>query len=225
MTEPHPISYSAGEGRRVYAIGDVHGCWTLLQTLLGQIRRDNDSRAPAETFIVLLGDLVDRGTDTRSVVEHAMRYTRASPRFVVLRGNHEQLMAAALTGDARAFQGWLSVGGAETLRSWGVPARELDRAAPRRLLTAARRLIDFGVALWLERLALTFTSGDLVFVHAGVRPDVALEAQAVRDLLWIRAPFLESQEVRPYMVVHGHSISSGVPTSAPIASASTPGLT
>ena len=207
ITELMTLPFSAGKGERVYAIGDVHGCWTLLESMLAEIRRDNDRRPAARTRIVLLGDMIDRGPDSRTVVEHLMRYTRASPRFVALKGNHEQLMVAALNGDLAAMKGWLSEGGGATLRSWGVSEEGLERDDPRRLLAAVRRNIASAVALWLERLPLTLVSGELVFVHAGVRPGVALGAQSPRDLLWIRDVFLSSEERRPFLVVHGHSIS------------------
>ena len=211
MVQAIPTPFAVAPGQRVYAVGDVHGCWSQLQQLLAEIRRDNDPRPPAQTRILLLGDVVDRGPDSRQVVEHLMRYTKASSRFTVLMGNHEQLMSAALGGDARALRNWLAVGGDATLRSWGVAESLLASAEPGRLIDAARVRVGVDVALWLEQLPLRSASGDVVFVHAGVRPGVPLDAQSIQDLLWIRAPFLESEEERPFLVVHGHSVARDGP--------------
>ena len=201
------LTFKAAAGERVYAVGDVHGCWELTAQLLATIRADNDRRGPAKTRIILIGDVVDRGPATQEVLSHLTRYTRASERFVVLMGNHEQLMWSALGGDLSALADWMAVGGAATLASFGVPAALLAAPYGKRLLEAARKRIAPELALWLERLPLTASSGDLVFVHAGVRPGVVLSAQTPRDLLWIREPFLDSDEDRPFFVVHGHTVT------------------
>ena len=198
--------FSAAAGERVYAIGDVHGCYELLTELLVKIRNDNDNRPPAVTRMIFLGDVVDRGPFSLEVVSALMRYTRASPKCSVLMGNHEQVMAAALGGDPKALVNWLDMGGLQTLASWGVPETLLNPNAPSRLLEAARRRIGPEVVDWLERLPLTLISGDLLFVHAGLRPGVLLSNQVPADLLWIREPFLDDQELSGHLVVHGHTI-------------------
>lgn len=203
--------YLSAPGERVYAIGDVHGCWDLLAQMLGLIRADNDSRPPARTRVMLLGDVIDRGPATKPILDHLVRYTRASERFVVLMGNHEQLMWRALAGDPDALKGWLEVGGAETLKSFGVQEDLIANASPKQVLQDARRKVGPDVAVWLEGRPTVVTSGDLVFVHAGVRPGVLLAAQSVSDLLWIRSPFLESEEERPFLVIHGHSVTAEGP--------------
>lgn len=195
----------------MYAIGDVHGCAALFRRLIASIAADNAARKPALTRIVVLGDVVDRGPASAEVVAAMMRFARGNERFVVLMGNHEQLMWTALGGDHEALGRWLAVGGDQTLRSWGVGDETAEIKASPALLDAARRAIGPDVALWLERLPLTASSGDLLFVHAGVRPAMLLAAQQPADLLWIRDAFLDSEEARPFLVVHGHSIHAGGP--------------
>ena len=209
------FQFGTAEGERIYAIGDVHGCWSLLTRCLAAIRRDNEAREPAVTRIVLLGDVVDRGPAPAEVVAALMRYTRSSDRFVVLMGNHEQVMWSALNGDEEALGAWLAMGGSESLHSWGVDEGMIKAGDPRRLLKLARSKIGPDVALWLERRPLTLMSGDLLFVHAGVRPELPLSAQTPSDLLWIRSPFLESDEDRPFLTIHGHTISPDGPVVRP----------
>ena len=209
------IGYRAAKGERVYAIGDVHGCEDLLIALLAKIRADAEMRAPAQTRIVLLGDVVDRGPASSSLMRRLLRYTRMTTNFTVLLGNHEQLMSAAVQGDLAALATWVGLGGDQTLASFGVPAKLIGEGSTARLLDQVRRLIEPELVLWMERLPLMVRSGDLVFVHAGIRPGVPLLQQKANDLLWIRNPFLTSEEHRDYFTVHGHTISVGGPDVRP----------
>jgi serine/threonine protein phosphatase 1 len=193
------------EGRRVYAIGDVHGRLDLFTQLLDMIRRDDATCPPAETHLIQLGDLVDRGPDSAGVVALAM----GSPDFAsltVLQGNHEAMMIAALHGDRDALRGWLRFGGRETLLSWGVPAAIVDGAGPDALLDAARVAIPEAQLDWIASRPRGVQLGDYYFVHAGVRPRTPLDKQSDADRLWIREPFLSSTSRHFAMIVHGHSI-------------------
>jgi serine/threonine protein phosphatase 1 len=198
-------------GERIYAVGDVHGRADLFAQMLSLIRQDNDARAATTTKIIVLGDIIDRGPDSAELVHQLMRYSKASRRFIVLMGNHEQIMLAALDGDIKALQAWLKFGGAATLLSWGLPEDLVHGAPPAEILAEATRCISEDVLSWLNDLPLTHVSGDVVFVHAGIRPGVKLGRQDPRDLLWIRDAFLESEEVHSHLVVHGHSINANGP--------------
>ena len=200
-------SFRPADGERIYAIGDVHGCESLFGELMRKIREDNLARYPAQTRIVLLGDVVDRGKDSASLLRRVMKYSQTmAGRFIVLMGNHELLMQSSIAGDMKALSAWIKLGGDATLTSFGVPSQLVHEGATERLLASARRIIEPDLVLWLERLPLTLISGALLFVHAGVRPQVALADQTAEDLLWIREPFLLSPERREYLTVHGHSI-------------------
>ena len=205
-TGDRQIGFSVVPGERIYAVGDVHGCRQAFERLMHAVRQDTRARAPAVTRLVLLGDVVDRGPDTAAVLESVMLYAKASGRFTVLMGNHEQLMAGALEGDHETLALWLAVGGGDTLESFGVDAGLVREGATDALMAAAQKAVGVEIVTWLLRLPLTFRSGNVVFVHAGVRPGVTLERQEAKDLLWIREPFLSDDEPRDVLVVHGHTV-------------------
>ena len=143
-----------------------------------------------------------------------MKYTYASNRFIVLMGNHEQIMLAALDGDLEALQAWTKLGGAETLLSWGVTMTLIAEGGAA-LLEAAQAKIPLAVTRWMGTLPLWHRSGDVLFVHAGIRPGVPLTEQDPRDLLWIRKKFLDFKKRHPFLVIHGHSVSEGGPDVQP----------
>lgn len=196
-------------GRRIYAIGDVHGCFELLIDLLMRIKRDNDARPSAETLIVMLGDYIDRGPQSRQVCELLSRIT-ISRAFHCLKGNHEQIMLDILDGDETMVVSWLEFGGREALLSWkmdielihGVESGKLD---PILLVEAFRSLISPNVVEWMRGLPSFHQEGDYLFVHAGVRPKAGLDIQGDQEFLWIREPFLSSRYAHPWRVVHGHT--------------------
>lgn len=188
-------------GERVYAIGDVHGCANRLRALHGMIAADLVAHPVGMPFLVHLGDYVDRGEDSRGAVQ-ALLSAPPGLSAIHLRGNHEQMMLAALAPGATkgARSHWLENGGAETLRSYGLPYQ----------LTACWSSIEAGHLALLGALPDRFARGEYLFVHAGIRPGVTIAAQATQDLLWIREPFLSWRGKLPAVVVHGHT-----PVSAP----------
>ncbi len=201
----------ASEPERIYAIGDLHGRFDLFRALMRMIERDHAARPPAVTRIVLLGDIVDRGPDSARLVRGCMRLSQLNPRFTVLRGNHEEMMVQALRGDLWAYRAWLDFGGRETLLSWDASSALTDDMPGMRELRAAAQWVGRDVIDWLARLPLTLRHEDHLFVHAGVRPGVALERQLPRDLLWIAEEFLDSEEDHGATVVHGHTIAEDGP--------------
>lgn len=205
-----PHVHAVPEGRRVYAVGDIHGRRDLLERLLALIEADDAARGSAETELIFLGDLVDRGPDSRGVVERLLQLSKASDKVRFLMGNHEEVFIRAVEGDARALRFLTRIGGRETLLSYGISAdeyREVDFEELAQLLKdkvpAAHLGFLAGFESWIE-------VGDYLFVHAGVRPGVALEAQSRGDLCWIRDEFLDHRDSFGRMVVHGHSITDDV---------------
>ncbi|WP_306117889.1 MULTISPECIES: metallophosphoesterase family protein [unclassified Roseitalea] len=193
------------QGMRVYAIGDVHGYRGLLDTLLQAIDAELAENPPADYRIVCLGDYCDRGPDTPGVIETLIARRAADSKLVCLKGNHDDWMLTMLSDPHAVASGWLAWGGRETLRSYGIDhdhaGRDLDAlsAVFSAALPAAHRA-------FLESLALFHVQGDFLFVHAGIRPDVAIKDQAPDDLLWIREPFLGFRGSLGKVVVHGHTI-------------------
>lgn len=197
-------------GERIYAIGDIHGRYDLMIDLLRRIEQHMRSLPPAKgVHILFLGDLIDRGPDSREVLDYVHDLQQRSEQVIVLPGNHEDAMLRALDGDLSTLRIWLGVGGAETIRSFGldVPSADDDLRAFLPKLAAA---IPREHVRWLKKLPVTAQSGDYFFCHAGIRPGVALKRQTRTDLLWIREDFLEDATDHGAVIVHGHSISAEV---------------
>ncbi|MDR6126849.1 serine/threonine protein phosphatase 1 [Sphingomonas sp. SORGH_AS802] len=196
---------------RVYAIGDVHGRFDLFQQLIAIVEQDHARRPPASTQIILLGDIVDRGPDSAHMVRGCMKLAALSNRFMVLKGNHEEMMVEALTGNMEAFAAWLRFGGTQTLLSWGMSEAELDGPPTMETLHRSAEAVGSEAITWLSKLPLYHQHGDYLFVHAGIRPGVPLRRQKASDLLWIKDDFLDSDVGHGVTVVHGHSIAEGGP--------------
>jgi serine/threonine protein phosphatase 1 len=201
-----PAAPRGKAGCRAYAIGDIHGRLDLLESLLDQIELDRQWRAPKKTFIIFLGDLIDRGPDSAGVVERLRHYRPESARTIFLAGNHEEVLLRILRGDSSIIQPWLKFGGAECVRSYGLNAQSLLQMDEAAVVEKVRAAVPPAHREFLESFADTFRFGDYLFVHAGIRPGVAIDAQDRQDLLWIREPFLTDTKEHGCMVVHGHTI-------------------
>ncbi|HUB44463.1 MAG TPA: metallophosphoesterase [Acetobacteraceae bacterium] len=191
-------------GRRIYAIGDIHGCDAQLANL-HEIIAEDLARRPIDSAVLLhIGDYVDRGADTAGVLARlAAGSTVDSIPTINLLGNHDETMLHALSGDRAAATDWLFAGGKPALESYGIdPDSPRDSWLPQ--IPPAH--LDF-----LRHLALCHREGGYFFVHAGVRPGVALEQQRREDMLRIRQPFLYTEHDLGAVVVHGHT-----PVKAPV---------
>jgi serine/threonine protein phosphatase 1 len=179
MTDPELLTY---------AVGDVHGCLDKLVRLLGRCRLHGGARPMRLVFI---GDYIDRGPQSRRVVELVMETQKvAVDRVICLRGNHEAmaLAAAAEGGDTEAL--WLMNGGGATLRSY-----QVDQAAA----------LPADHLAWFASLPLCYDDGRRYFVHAGVDPRRSFVEQREHDQLWIREPFLQHRGDYGRLIVHGHT--------------------
>ncbi|HUE78807.1 MAG TPA: metallophosphoesterase [Sphingomicrobium sp.] len=205
-----PEEPSVPDGYRVYAIGDIHGRLDLLDDALARIEVDIDSRELAQNIIVFLGDLIDRGPSSAQVVERVRTYWRQGVRTVFLIGNHEEVLIRLLRGESRFLRDWLSFGGAECAKSYGVSATTLKRMDPAQAVAALREKIPEDHRTFLQNFVDTFRIGSYLFVHAGIRPGVPLSEQNQTDLRWIREPFLENSEDHGFIVVHGHTINEQI---------------
>jgi serine/threonine protein phosphatase 1 len=192
------------DGVRVYAIGDVHGRADLLQSLLRVIDADL-ARSPAKRAIqVFLGDYVDRGPDSRAVLDLLIDRSRTH-EIICLKGNHEVFLLEVLKEPAR-LQEWRHFGGLLTLLSYGItPTMNPTAEEQVELIEGLTRAIPAEHLKFLQQLPSSFTCGDFFFVHAGVKPGIPLERQQEQDLLWIREEFLNSEAGFGKYVVHGHT--------------------
>ena len=199
-----PSSYHLPPGLRVYAIGDIHGRLDLLMRLHAMIEADIAQRRVEMAQLVYLGDYIDRGSQSRQVIELLINPPPSLPRALMLRGNHEQTLLDCIDDPARLGD-WRDFGGIETMLSYGVESALLrsrsDNATTMHAFAeACAPHLDF-----YESLGSSARIGDFFFCHAGIRPGIALDRQIDQDLLWIRQEFLNSTSEFGAMIVHGHT--------------------
>jgi serine/threonine protein phosphatase 1 len=191
------------ENKRLYVIGDIHGRLDLLDRLIDEI--DSDAKKhEANSLTVTLGDYIDRGPDSRGVLDCLLSNPFPGD-YVALKGNHEALLEAFLEDPTIGAQ-WRQLGGLETLHSFGIPVaammvgRNYNEAAEQLRATLSPEHKKF-----LASLKTSLTVDRYFLCHAGIRPGVLLERQSPQDLLWIRDEFLSSRKDFGKIVVHGHT--------------------
>ncbi|MBR9834570.1 MAG: serine/threonine protein phosphatase [Alphaproteobacteria bacterium] len=199
------------DGQCVYAIGDIHGRCDLLEALLDKIDEDASSLPDGtEKIIVFLGDYIDRGMQSRQVIELMQSERLGDYRPVFLMGNHEEALLR-FRDEAGFGAQWGRYGGRETLFSYGVQPPNAQAALdPDAWYEAWQKFRDVLPDQHLEffqSMKHYITIGDYLFVHAGLRPNIELEDQTADDMLWIRDGFLKDEQAFPYLVVHGHTPS------------------
>ncbi|NLR72756.1 serine/threonine protein phosphatase [Novosphingobium sp. ERN07] len=193
------------KGQRVYAVGDIHGRLDLFEQLLQRIEEDDARRGPADTTLILLGDLVDRGPESRGVVDRAMQLAQTG-KVRVLAGNHEEMLLTSMESD-EALRHFLRHGGKETLFSYGLPPEEYSRSILPELRERMNALVPAEHVAFFRAMEDRIAIGDYLFVHAGVRPEVPVDQQTTSDLRWIRREFLDHAQWHGHMIVHGHTIT------------------
>lgn len=198
------------EGRRVYAIGDIHGRNDLLRQLLDKIIKDDAERGAVQSEIIFLGDLVDRGPDSAGVIDTAMQAKADLGNVRFLMGNHEEVYLSATKGDEKAVRFFNRIGGRETILSYAITMKEYIELDMTQLAQRIPELfpqihIDF-IAGFEDQIII----GDYAFVHAGIRPGVPLSEQRQKDLRWIREEFLSAKEAHEKIIVYGHTINDEV---------------
>ncbi len=196
-------------GLRVYAIGDIHGRMDLLTAMLERIHGDIETMPPeGRVHIVFLGDYLDRGNHSKSVIDYLISWPQPHFEVTFLRGNHEATMLQFLT-DLTAGPGWLTYGGVNTLLSYGVrpPVDVPPRLRLAAVQTQLRATLPTAHVAFLRHLSFYTEIGSYLFVHAGIRPGVPLDQQRHEDLVWIREDFLSSTADHGWVVVHGHTIT------------------
>ena len=188
---------------RVYAIGDVHGCRKELDRLTEMILCDCET-APADRRIIYLGDYIDRGPDSKGVIEKLLNPPSGFEVEHIL-GNHDQSLLDFLV-DPQVFLTWQNFGARETLMSYGVrPPLFEQEGAFMKARDELREALPPRHLAFFQSLSSSVVVGDYFFVHSGVRPGIPLERQMREDLLWIRDDFLASNARFGKVVVHGHT--------------------
>ncbi|MGH6943783.1 MAG: metallophosphoesterase family protein [Geminicoccaceae bacterium] len=194
----------------VYAIGDIHGRLDLVDEMHRLITVDAAQLTPGtEKLVVYVGDYVDRGLESREVIDALIDHPLPDFRPVHLLGNHDAWLLTFLV-DPRVGPTWLRYGGDATLASYGVRVGTPVDEAPyyEQLQSSLRERVPRRHVEFLQSLELSYETGDYLFVHAGVRPSLPLDRQTADDLLWIREPFLSCRQEFGKVVVHGHTVDA-----------------
>lgn len=192
-------------GKRVYAVGDIHGRLDLFEALIAAIEADEENCGPADTTVVLLGDLVDRGPDSAGVIARAREWQRQRD-VRILAGNHEEMFLSSFD-KADTLRHFLRFGGKETVLSYGVDPAAYQVASVEEVQGLMQAAVPAEDRAFIEGFEDMVAIGDYLFVHAGIAPDVPFDEQRQRDLRWIREPFLSHTEPFGAVVVHGHTIT------------------
>jgi serine/threonine protein phosphatase 1 len=201
-------SPSLPEGTRLYVVGDIHGCAELLRMMHRLILADAARATAKRQVVVYLGDYIDRGPDSKGVVDLLVDSPLPGFESIHLKGNHEQALLEFLN-DISIGPDWFSFGGIATFASYGLmpPANIFDAEALMEAQAALRATLSEAHLRFYNELRLGYLEGDFLMVHAGLRPGVPLDAQTEGDVLWIRDPFLGCDANFGVVVVHGHTIA------------------
>lgn len=196
----------------VYAIGDIHGQHDMLRWAHDRIEADRAKYADVDDVTVHLGDLVDRGPESNKVLETLIAGESEGRPWTVLLGNHDRMFSMFMEDptkpdpNLRVDLDWLDhrLGGTQTLASYGISrGRFQSLASYHRKAIAA---VPAGHIEYIRNLPLSHRSGDILFVHAGIRPGIPLDDQSESDLVWIREPFLTDESDHGALIVHGHTV-------------------
>ena len=198
--------FNAPENARIYAVGDIHGRADLLIKLLDKIRADIATNgSPTKNTLIFLGDYVDRGFHSREVIEQLLALDIPDVEVIFLAGNHEDMLVRFLEDPADG-ELWLKVGGLATLASYGVfIGDESDVDGMMEASEEFAKKLPAEHLSFMKNLQETYAAGDYLFVHAGIRPAVPMDAQIREDLLGIRREFTGSGMDFGFCVVHGHT--------------------
>jgi serine/threonine protein phosphatase 1 len=203
----------APAGTTTYVVGDIHGRADMLASLLRKIAADAAEDEvqgvdAGQRELILLGDYVDRGPDSRGVIDTILSIQNDTDFWTVtaLKGNHEFAFLTFLN-DATYWPVWADYGARETLLSYGVnpPIKVSDAEEWTRAHAEINAAVPPEHRAFLEGLELVALRGDYLCTHAGVRPDIPIEDQVEQDLLWIREDFLRNTRRLEKVIVHGHT--------------------
>ncbi len=203
-SRPEPRLAAVPANTRYYVIGDIHGRLDLFEAMIAAIEEDDATQPGAETHVILLGDLVDRGPDSAGVVARTREWQQER-NVRVLAGNHEEMFLNAFS-KPEVLRHFLKHGGRETILSYGLSKKQFNAMNLDELFTMMPQLVPQSERDYIAGFEEMITAGDYVFVHAGIDPAVPLDQQKRSDLLWIRDRFLRHEGPLDKVVVHGHTI-------------------
>jgi serine/threonine protein phosphatase 1 len=204
--EPAPVGLP--KAHRLYCVGDIHGRLDTLLAVHQKIIHDAENFKGSKT-LVYLGDYIDRGLESKQVIDCLLENKFSDFEKVHLLGNHEQVLLQFLRGnDVTIAHDWFRFGGLSTLLSYGVSVKGIPTT--KTIVHLRTELIEKLPASHLDffnRLILHYNIGGYFFVHAGIKPKVKLHRQQPEDMLWIRDEFINSDVFHGRVIVHGHTVT------------------
>jgi len=175
---------------KIFAIGDIHGCFDQLQALIKSL--DIDKQCDTLVFI---GDYIDRGSSVKEVVDYVIKLRNEFKNVVCLMGNHEHMLLRFLAGIDEEM--YLYNGGTATLFSYGISRSSMPQT--RKAAIPADHLLFF------QSLLPYYETKGYIFVHAGLMPGLLPGEQAIHNLLWVRQEFIYSDYDFGKTVIFGHT--------------------
>jgi serine/threonine protein phosphatase 1 len=186
------MAVSSNEKRKIFAVGDIHGCYEKLVTLMKRLMFDEH-----RDFLIFLGDYINRGPKSREVISFLLELRQTCDNVIFLKGNHEhELLEYARTGDVVRLRALRQMGVEETLKSY-----ENSPVATLRDLS----FLPSDHRQFLERLEPYFELDGYLFVHAGVAPGEDVERCSIETMVNVRGPFLECRKTLESKIVFGHT--------------------
>lgn len=211
VDKPH-LTYYTSYMSKIFAIGDVHGCYKTLMALMKKLPIDK-----SKDVVVFVGDYIDRGSGTKKVVDQMIKWEKKYPHWKFLFGNHESLMLDALIGGGQIYHSydlWWMQGGRETFESY-IPS---ERTVYEKSITQVKDVIPFEHLEWLRTRPYYYDSDKYFFVHGAVVPDMSLEDlkkgldEGKSDLqyavIWGRDLFINSKQNWGKKIIFGHTADS-----------------
>ena len=213
----HNITNTKNINHNYYAIGDIHGCYNLLLKIIKLIEKDISQNKIKHPAFVFLGDYIDRGPDSRKVIELLINIKKKY-KSIFLKGNHEDVLLRFIDNHKKCSLLVIN-GGMPTLESYGINTLEIDPSINKKISEPDKiyKKIHEQFLKNMPKSHLDFLNNDLklyyetdnyFFAHAGVRPGVSLNNQTEQDLLWIREPFLSNTTKYKKLIIHGHTITN-----------------
>lgn len=204
-----PTQAQIPEGKRVYAIGDIHGRLDLLKKMLAELTSDEARRPRRETTFIFLGDLIDRGPSSAAVIERLIDFANERhARFIC--GNHEEILRQLLQGHTHVTRMFTRIGGRETALSYGLSERDYNDCDFDELPALLTQLVPQRHREFFSAMEDMIVIGGYAFVHAGIEPGLALAGQDMHKTRWIRDEFTKAPGPFEKVIVHGHSITADI---------------
>ena len=194
----------------LFAIGDIHGCLSQLTSLHKNIL-NYDKFDPKNDLLIYLGDYIDRGKNSKEVIDQIIKLKNNKIKTINLMGNHDEFMIDFLFNKNNNIKSWLNFGADSTFRSYGIEIVEFikdgfEENIINKLRETALKKIDENHLNFFKNLKTSFSTEKYLFVHAGIDPQKKLTDQTKKDYLWSRSDkFFDKEFKADKIIVHGHT--------------------